>query len=166
MRVVDKILFKHYVKKLFKLFVPVIFIFTYWLFTHDDITSGEKNLYNNIPNIKVYGEDKQLNDSLTLYSRTPSIISEHNNFTINVKSKQILDYYSEELSKNGWKSYGYIEEKDKNNAYIADKFFFTNGGYRIAIRFKPPVEKIYTETDIKLFAPQYSIYMGKADVVK
>ena len=153
-----------WVKKYIKLTAPIIFLSIYWLCTHDAIEQGKAELYNNIPAIKVYGENQWMNESLAINYRSPTLISGYKIFVIRDKNQKILEYYREQLKKKGWNEDGYQMEM-YDGKYIADKFFFTHGEYRIAIRFKPPLKGISTEADIKLLNPQYSIYIGKSEIV-
>lgn len=149
-----------------RLGVAFIFISVLYFFNNDEIERGEIDLYNSIPNIKVYASDELLKNRLIIDGRTPQQILARGKFIIPKSSsgKIVREYYKNELAQYGWKEK--IEKIiDKNNLHYGDNIVFENGVYEISLNIYPPIDNNWSEAEKSIYLgnrdPYYNIYVEK-----
>ena len=159
-----------YIKQGLKWTSPLLFLIFYWVFTHNDIEMGKKELYNNIPAINVYNSELSLRDSLVIDGRAPTVIMGMGSFLINDNGRTIKNYYQSKLEKLGWYEDGYKVLKDRNGIHYADRFFFTKGEYTFVIMITPPLKEYdnhnINEVYLKIHRPRYNITIGKQNAIE
>lgn len=147
--------------------VAVIFISVLYFFNNDEIERGEKALYNNIPDIKVYASEELLKHRLIIDGRTPQQILGRGNFIIPKSSsgKIVREYYKNELAQYGWKEKKIEKIIDKNNLHYGDDIVFENGAYEISLNIYPPIDNNWSEAEKSIYLgnrdPYYNIYVEK-----
>lgn len=159
-----------YCKRIIKFFSPILFVFIYYLFTHDDIEQRKQELYFNIPEIKVYASDVPLKESLIVDGRTTTVVTGIGSFKVTTNGRVIKDYYEGELKRLGWKEVNYKIQKNREGVHFADRFYFKKGEYILVFMIYPPLFEYDNmediETYLKIVNAKYNISFGKEDVIR
>lgn len=154
-------------KLLFQFSLPFFFIAILHILYSDDIEEGEKELYNIIPNIKVYNTDNLLKDNIIISGRTPQQILGRSKFIISgfSSSNIVREYYKKELGKYGWEEIKIEKINNKNNLHYGDSIIFQKGKYEISLNIYPPLNTKWSRVQISLYLknqdPYYNIYVEK-----
>lgn len=159
----------NYLKKFLKYFHPVIFLFVLYFAQSDSIKQGEEELYNNIPNIKVYNSDNLLRDCIVIKGRSPKQILGTSYFLFDGNGTDLNQYYNDKFEVYGWKKVKSKKIVNKKEVYYGDEFIYEKGDYRVVLKIYPPLGNKYDSSklssNLKYKTPHYEIFAGKKDVI-
>ena len=169
MVLIEVFIMTNYLKILLKYLHPLMFIFVLYFAESDSIKQGEEELYNNIPNIKVYNSDTLLRDCIEIKGRTTKQILGTSYFLFDGNGKDLNQYYNDGFELFGWKKIESRKILNKKKVYYGDEIIYEKGDYRIALKIYPQVENKCDSSKLspnqKSKTPHYEIFAGKKNVI-